>query len=112
MNCGVAETSAARMAHVFRGMKSREDRNRILYGIARHAKAALGARMVLSTRLIVQQHPKATARYLVCPESNHSSRRLPASTKQKRRAISLGSFIARSQPVDCGQIADRVDPSE
>lgn len=34
-NCGVAGTSAARMAHAFRGMNSREDRNRILYGMAR-----------------------------------------------------------------------------
>ena len=34
-NCGVAEKSATRLAHVYRGTNSREDRNPILYGIAR-----------------------------------------------------------------------------
>lgn len=35
-NCGVAEKSAARMAHAYRGENSREDRNPILYGMARY----------------------------------------------------------------------------
>jgi hypothetical protein len=36
-NCGVAEKKrAARMAHAYRGANSREDRNPILYGMARY----------------------------------------------------------------------------
>src|SRR5213595_632066 len=38
-NCGVAEKSATRMAHAYRGKNSREDRNPILYGMARHRAA-------------------------------------------------------------------------
>ena len=38
-NCGVAEKSATRMAHAYRGKNSREDRNPILYGMARYRPA-------------------------------------------------------------------------
>ena len=50
-NCGVAETSAARMAHAFRGMNSREDRNRILYGMARLLELRLIYNLLGSLRI-------------------------------------------------------------
>ena len=54
-SCGVAEKkSATRMAHGARGANSREFRNPILFGMARHQGCAR-ARMVLSTAGNVQQ---------------------------------------------------------
>src|SRR5947207_15774086 len=53
-NCGVAEKSATRVAHAYRGENSREDRNPILYGNGA-LQGCAGARMVLCAAAIVQQ---------------------------------------------------------